>query len=125
MGHRRIGHHASNVVPHTLAHARPPMYDTVSGLGMCTLMLYCVCVAAERGCGSTHRRKIILSTNDECRLLTTKEVSDQTGLTTGHLSNLRHRGRGPEFIRLGGAVRYRQATIDAWVTASTVSTKAA
>ncbi|PIB26160.1 hypothetical protein BFP76_12825 [Amylibacter kogurei] len=38
------------------------------------------------------------------------------------LQNWRHRGGGPDFVRVSArSIRYRRADLDAWVTARTVS----
>lgn len=49
-------------------------------------------------------------------LLTPNEVADALGVTVGTLNNLRYRGEGPDFIKLGHrTIRYRQEDIEAWI----------
>lgn len=53
-------------------------------------------------------------------LVTPNELAAYTGLTLGHLANLRSAGRGPAFTRLGAAVRYRWSDVAAWIDAGAV-----
>lgn len=55
-------------------------------------------------------------------LMKTQEVGELTGLNPGYLANLRVLGRGPCFVRLGAAVRYRREDVEAWITANLVET---
>jgi predicted DNA-binding transcriptional regulator AlpA len=52
------------------------------------------------------------------QLLRTPEVALRLGLTIGTLQNLRCRGEGPAYIRLGRAIRYRPEDIDAFISAN-------
>lgn len=48
------------------------------------------------------------------------ELADHLGTSLGNLAQMRYRGIGPKFIKIGGkAVRYRQSDIDAWLAAQT------
>ena len=58
--------------------------------------------------------------NHTTRALTEREVSDQLGLSVATLRAWRHRGQGPRFLRLGRAVRYLPADLEAFVGASAV-----
>lgn len=51
----------------------------------------------------------------------TREAARLTGLAEGTLANLRVRGGGPKFLKLGRAVRYSRSAIDAWLAAHEVS----
>ncbi|WP_442869326.1 helix-turn-helix transcriptional regulator [Bradyrhizobium sp. CCBAU 45321] len=53
------------------------------------------------------------------RYLTTKEAAAHIKSSTSTLSKRRLTGDGPAFVRIGRAVRYRQADLDAWMEAST------
>ena len=48
-------------------------------------------------------------------LLRTREAARELGISAGYLHNLRCRGQGPKFVRLGRAVRYRLADLAAYV----------
>jgi predicted DNA-binding transcriptional regulator AlpA len=49
-------------------------------------------------------------------LLTPAEASEQLGLSTAALAQLRYTGGGPCFIKLTAkAVRYRQCDLDEWI----------
>jgi excisionase family DNA binding protein len=52
-------------------------------------------------------------------LLTPKDVGDRLNVPTGTLSQWRHRGIGPDWIKLGGHIRYRAEDVEAWVAAQT------
>lgn len=56
-------------------------------------------------------------TRNTTTLLTTDEVAERLGLATGTLRNWRTRKTGPAFIRVGGRIRYREAVVEAWLTA--------
>lgn len=47
--------------------------------------------------------------------LDTIEAAEYLGLKRTTLEAWRCRGEGPKFAKLGRAVRYRQADLDAWV----------
>ena len=67
----------------------------------------------------------------ECKLLTTGEVAALLGLTVWTLVNWRlgrqgkHTGteRGPRYLKLGGAVRYRISDVNAWLVSRCVAPK--
>ncbi|GAB5457607.1 MAG: hypothetical protein Hens3KO_06370 [Henriciella sp.] len=48
-------------------------------------------------------------------LLSTKEAADLVCLSPRTLETLRVRGGGPEFVRLGRAIRYRPEALQAWI----------
>ena len=50
-------------------------------------------------------------------LLNTRQAAEFLNLSPTSLVTLRCRGGGPEFVRLGRAVRYRMADLEAWVEA--------
>ena len=47
--------------------------------------------------------------------LTTVEAASYLGLSRQYLEILRHRGDGPEYIKLGRAVRYKRTDLDDWM----------
>ena len=48
-------------------------------------------------------------------ILDTTEAARYTGLKKATLDQWRSRGEGPKFVKLGRAVRYRRADLDAWI----------
>jgi predicted DNA-binding transcriptional regulator AlpA len=54
------------------------------------------------------------------RLLKTTEAAYYVGLNEGSLANMRSRGVGPAWVKLGSSVRYRQQDLDAWISANLV-----
>lgn len=48
-------------------------------------------------------------------LATPGEVAAHVGLTPNALAQMRHRGTGPKFVRLGRRVRYFWRDVDAWI----------
>lgn len=48
-------------------------------------------------------------------LLTVDEAARWAKVSTSFLNKARISGGGPKFVRLGRAIRYRQADLDAWV----------
>lgn len=52
------------------------------------------------------------------RLLPAHEAADLLGISRGHLANLRYRGGGPRYVKLGTAVRYREADLAQWIEAN-------
>jgi len=58
------------------------------------------------------------------RALTEREVSGLLGLSVATLRAWRHRGQWPRFLRLGRAVRYLPADLEAFVGASAVDSGA-
>ena len=53
------------------------------------------------------------------RLLPPTEAARALGLHTQTLANFRHAGRGPEYVRVGGAIRYAEAALREYVSANT------
>lgn len=51
------------------------------------------------------------------RLLTDRDVATLTGLARSTLAKLRLSGKGPRFVKLGAAVRYRADDVQMWVAA--------
>ena len=54
------------------------------------------------------------------KLLRQDEVCEILGLRPSTLENWRHLGKGPEFIKVGGAVRYDADALAAWIDSSRV-----
>jgi len=50
------------------------------------------------------------------RLLTTSEAAQYVRLGKPTLERFRLSGDGPLYAKLGGAVRYRQADLDQWIS---------
>ena len=48
-------------------------------------------------------------------LLNERQVATLTGMSVRSLQTWRLRGGGPAYVKLGTAVRYRRADIDAWL----------
>ena len=57
-------------------------------------------------------------------MLTPAEVADQFRVTTGYLCTRRFEGKGPEYVKVGNAVRYRASVIAAWIEENTHNTEA-
>lgn len=54
------------------------------------------------------------------QLATAEEVAEAFGYTPQGLAQMRYRGTGPKFIKLGGrAVRYRWDDVEAWLDQQT------
>jgi excisionase family DNA binding protein len=51
----------------------------------------------------------------ETQLLTVKEVAVLTRFTPRTLSRWRVAGKGPKFVRLGSAIRYKKADVETWI----------
>lgn len=60
-------------------------------------------------------------------IMNTREAATYLRLAVRTLEDLRLRGTGPKFARLGNgrSVRYRKADLDAWVEASLVTSTSA
>lgn len=52
-------------------------------------------------------------------LAKTKSVAQYIGVSEQRLANMRMEGTGPEFIRLGRAIRYKWSAVEAWVNEHT------
>lgn len=55
-------------------------------------------------------------------ILTTAEVSKETGLPVGTLRYYRHLNRGPASFQLGRRVVYRRAEVESWIAAQEATT---
>lgn len=49
------------------------------------------------------------------RLLSSIEVAELLGITEGTLRNWRYQGQGPPYVKLGSAVRYKAADVQAYI----------
>jgi predicted DNA-binding transcriptional regulator AlpA len=56
-------------------------------------------------------------------ILSTTQVSAQTGVPIGTLRYWRHAGQGPASFTLGRRVVYRKAEIERWITAQEATTR--
>lgn len=45
------------------------------------------------------------------------DAAERLGLTVGTLANLRYRGGGPAYIRVGNRIRYRLSDLATWLDA--------
>lgn len=50
-------------------------------------------------------------------LLNEKRVAETLGMSLAALRRWRYDGRGPKFLKLGSAVRYRPADVQQWLQA--------
>lgn len=50
----------------------------------------------------------------ESKLMTPSELAARWGVTTGHLANLRHRGEGLGYLKIGSRVAYRPEDVLAY-----------
>ena len=51
---------------------------------------------------------------NEDELLTTEELATRWKVAVGTLENLRHQGKGPTWLKIGGQARYRLADVLAY-----------
>lgn len=58
------------------------------------------------------------TTHESSRPLTDAEVAARLGLKVATLRAWRHHGKGPAFVRLGRAVRYLDADVNAFLAAN-------
>lgn len=56
--------------------------------------------------------------DDGSRIARPREAARIVGLSTSTLAKRRLRGEPPEYVKLGRAVGYRLAALDAWLQAS-------
>jgi predicted DNA-binding transcriptional regulator AlpA len=49
-------------------------------------------------------------------LLTAEDLASRTGLHPSTFANWRVSGKGPAFLRLGSAIRYRWSDVEAWLS---------
>lgn len=63
-----------------------------------------------------------MQTETKDQLVLPQTVADYLGTTTGNLAQMRYRGTGPKFVKLGHrAIRYRWSDVEAWVEANTLT----
>lgn len=55
--------------------------------------------------------------NPECGYLNTQQAAIYLGLSIQYLEIARHKGGGPEYIKLPRAIRYTKADLDNWMDA--------
>ena len=55
------------------------------------------------------------------RLMTPSEVAEYLGVAERTLDQWRYRREGPDFLKPGGAVRYRRVDVDRWLDGRLVS----
>jgi predicted DNA-binding transcriptional regulator AlpA len=57
----------------------------------------------------------------EAQVVNTRAAAAFTGLAVATLNNMRVAGGGPRYLKLGRAVRYRIADLDAWLSERVVA----
>lgn len=50
------------------------------------------------------------------------QAAERLGLSRSTLEKMRHTGRGPRYVKLGGRVFYRRADLDAYIEGAIVET---
>lgn len=55
-----------------------------------------------------------MTTATDAKLLTTKQAAKRAKLKPHHMANLRSKGLGPIYLKIGARVYYRAKDIDAW-----------
>jgi predicted DNA-binding transcriptional regulator AlpA len=60
-----------------------------------------------------------LTTNNTSDLIDEPALAFRLGVSRSTLQSWRYSGRGPRFIKLGRMVRYRNADVDAYLSANT------
>jgi len=63
-----------------------------------------------------------MSKLDNESLGTSKEVAKVVRTTQAYMARMRQEGRGPKYIKIGRAVRYRWSDVDAWLAENTHDT---
>jgi len=53
------------------------------------------------------------------RMLTTREVADMLGVTYQFMYELRRKGEGPDWVRIGHHIRYPREAIQRFITDNT------
>lgn len=56
------------------------------------------------------------------KALTPKQVEEAYGLDAGTLANWRIKGKGPEYVKVGGKVLYMVDKLEAWLRQGRVQT---
>ncbi|MBI1292947.1 helix-turn-helix domain-containing protein [bacterium] len=62
---------------------------------------------------------VTLQSENGRELLTTEEVARRLGITPKALATRRYRRQLPKFVKVGAAVRYPVADLEAWINSST------
>ncbi len=55
------------------------------------------------------------------KLINEKTLAARICVARATLRKWRHYGRGPTFVKLGGAVRYNEAAVNEWIAKRTVA----
>jgi predicted site-specific integrase-resolvase len=55
-----------------------------------------------------------------CEFLTSAQAAARLGIRPGTLTVWRQRGIGPAYVRCGGAIRYRESDVEAYLKKQTV-----
>jgi len=57
-------------------------------------------------------------------MLTPRELADRWSVSPAHLANLRSRGEGVRYVKIGASVRYRVADVESFESANAVEVAA-
>ncbi len=57
-------------------------------------------------------------------LIPPQDLAQELGVSEGHLAQMRYLGTGPKFVKVGRAVRYRRADVEAYLDAQTFASTA-
>ena len=61
-----------------------------------------------------------MSESNPDALLDQAGAASRLGKSEGTLENWRWKGYGPRYVKIGGAVRYRQSDLDYWLNQQTI-----
>jgi excisionase family DNA binding protein len=67
----------------------------------------------------TERTEMIMTLDAGERLMSITDLSEMLGVPIHTLYRWRHRGEGPVGYRIGRHVKYRRATVEAWLETQT------
>jgi predicted DNA-binding transcriptional regulator AlpA len=78
---------------------------------------------SERQTATADRRKADRRPRSTPHSLTEPDGASYIGMSRAFLRQGRQQGRGPAYIKVGRAVRYRVEDLDAWISAHRVETR--
>jgi len=78
-------------------------------------------MSEQRDGSAAHRKSMATATlsRPDVRLLTLNEVCEKTAIGRSTIYRLIDEGRGPQTIKLGGAIRVHPDALDEWIEKST------
>lgn len=112
-----------NVIPMPRQRHEPPRDADTELAALDRLYEYCRGIIARQARRIAELEERVVDGAAGPEFMTTAQVAKHINISQAKLAQMRARGEGPKFSKIGRAIRYRRADVDAWVAEHRVTTE--